>query len=193
MKLLVVVAGKWPWVRRVEDAQDTQPTHHCGKSRSTISSCCPLPFVACYETNSALPTSPSSKKNPISNSVSGFPFLGMSPSTLCSFVSSASSGVSAVGGDRRPRPTTVTTVHTGSKWEPGRRGAGWAGRSPLRPHTLRRTRRKKIFLWPYFILQFWNVSFITNCNDSRGNGSNSLWCCTYIYISIYIYVSLAMF
>uniref|UniRef100_A0A8C9L6L1 Calcium/calmodulin dependent protein kinase ID n=1 Tax=Pavo cristatus TaxID=9049 RepID=A0A8C9L6L1_PAVCR len=39
----------------------------------------------------------------------------MSPSTLCSFVSSASSGVSAVGGDRRPRPTTVTTVHTGSK------------------------------------------------------------------------------
>lgn len=41
--------------------------------------------------------------------------LGMSPSTLCSFVSSASSGVSAVGGDRRPRPTTVTTVHTGSK------------------------------------------------------------------------------
>uniref|UniRef100_A0A8C0TY24 Calcium/calmodulin dependent protein kinase ID n=1 Tax=Cyanistes caeruleus TaxID=156563 RepID=A0A8C0TY24_CYACU len=41
--------------------------------------------------------------------------LSMSPSTLCSFVSSASSGVSAVGGDRRPRPTTVTTVHTGSK------------------------------------------------------------------------------
>nr|XP_009681316.1 PREDICTED: calcium/calmodulin-dependent protein kinase type 1D [Struthio camelus australis] len=39
----------------------------------------------------------------------------MSPSTLCSFVSSASSGVSAVGGNRRPRPTTVTTVHTGSK------------------------------------------------------------------------------
>ncbi|XP_064559095.1 calcium/calmodulin-dependent protein kinase type 1D isoform X3 [Zonotrichia leucophrys gambelii] len=39
----------------------------------------------------------------------------MSPSTLCSFVSSASSGVSAVGGERRPRATTVTTVHTGSK------------------------------------------------------------------------------
>ncbi|RLW01991.1 hypothetical protein DV515_00007579 [Chloebia gouldiae] len=39
----------------------------------------------------------------------------LSPSTLCSFVSSAPSGVSAVGGDRRPRATTVTTVHTGSK------------------------------------------------------------------------------
>ncbi|XP_075782134.1 calcium/calmodulin-dependent protein kinase type 1D isoform X1 [Pelodiscus sinensis] len=39
----------------------------------------------------------------------------MSPSALCSFVSSASSGISAVGGERRPRPTTVTTVHTGSK------------------------------------------------------------------------------
>ncbi|KAM6320527.1 calcium/calmodulin-dependent protein kinase type 1D [Aegotheles albertisi] len=39
----------------------------------------------------------------------------MSPSTLCSFVSSASSGVSGVGENRRPRPTTVTTVHTGSK------------------------------------------------------------------------------
>ncbi|KAM7178536.1 calcium/calmodulin-dependent protein kinase type 1D [Macrochelys suwanniensis] len=39
----------------------------------------------------------------------------MSPSALCSFVSSASSGISAVGGERRPRPTTVTIVHTGSK------------------------------------------------------------------------------
>ncbi|KAH0616434.1 hypothetical protein JD844_027524 [Phrynosoma platyrhinos] len=38
----------------------------------------------------------------------------MSPSTLCSFASSASAGISAVG-ERRPRPTTVTTVHTGTK------------------------------------------------------------------------------
>ncbi|KAF7246604.1 Calcium/calmodulin-dependent protein kinase type 1D [Varanus komodoensis] len=38
----------------------------------------------------------------------------MSPSTLCSFASSASSGVSAVG-ERRSRQTTVTTVHTGTK------------------------------------------------------------------------------
>jgi len=36
------------------------------------------------------------------------------PSTLCSLVSS-SSGVSGVGAERRPRPTTVTTVHSGSK------------------------------------------------------------------------------
>ncbi|KAB1254074.1 Calcium/calmodulin-dependent protein kinase type 1D, partial [Camelus dromedarius] len=39
---------------------------------------------------------------------------GLAPSTLCSFISS-SSGVSGVGADRRPRPTTVTTVHSGSK------------------------------------------------------------------------------
>nr|XP_028603145.1 calcium/calmodulin-dependent protein kinase type 1D [Podarcis muralis] len=38
----------------------------------------------------------------------------MSPSTPCSFASSASSPVSAVG-ERRPRQTTVTTVHTGTK------------------------------------------------------------------------------
>uniref|UniRef100_I3MRM4 calcium/calmodulin-dependent protein kinase n=1 Tax=Ictidomys tridecemlineatus TaxID=43179 RepID=I3MRM4_ICTTR len=38
----------------------------------------------------------------------------LEPSTLCSFISS-SSGVSGVGAERRPRPTTVTTVHTGSK------------------------------------------------------------------------------
>ncbi|XP_005398140.1 PREDICTED: calcium/calmodulin-dependent protein kinase type 1D isoform X2 [Chinchilla lanigera] len=38
----------------------------------------------------------------------------LAPSTLCSFISS-SSGVSGVGAERRPRPTTVTTVHTGSK------------------------------------------------------------------------------
>ncbi|XP_011357955.2 calcium/calmodulin-dependent protein kinase type 1D [Pteropus vampyrus] len=38
----------------------------------------------------------------------------LAPSTLCSFISS-SSGVSAVGAERRPRPTTVTTVHSGSK------------------------------------------------------------------------------
>ncbi|XP_030879320.1 calcium/calmodulin-dependent protein kinase type 1D [Leptonychotes weddellii] len=36
------------------------------------------------------------------------------PSALCSLVSS-SSGVSGVGAERRPRPTTVTTVHSGSK------------------------------------------------------------------------------
>uniref|UniRef100_A0A2R8MN80 Calcium/calmodulin dependent protein kinase ID n=1 Tax=Callithrix jacchus TaxID=9483 RepID=A0A2R8MN80_CALJA len=38
----------------------------------------------------------------------------LAPSTLCSFISS-SSGVSGVGAERRPRPTTVTTVHSGSK------------------------------------------------------------------------------
>ncbi|TKC48334.1 hypothetical protein EI555_016289, partial [Monodon monoceros] len=38
----------------------------------------------------------------------------LAPSTLCSFMSS-SSGVSGMGADRRPRPTTVTTVHSGSK------------------------------------------------------------------------------
>ncbi|KAB0348774.1 hypothetical protein FD754_013631 [Muntiacus muntjak] len=38
----------------------------------------------------------------------------LTPSTLCSFMSS-SSGVSGVGADRRPRPTTVTTGHSGSK------------------------------------------------------------------------------
>ncbi|XP_034499522.1 calcium/calmodulin-dependent protein kinase type 1D isoform X2 [Ailuropoda melanoleuca] len=38
----------------------------------------------------------------------------LAPSTLCSLVSS-SSGVSGVGAERRPRPTTVTTVHSGSK------------------------------------------------------------------------------
>uniref|UniRef100_A0A8D0BZI2 Calcium/calmodulin dependent protein kinase ID n=1 Tax=Salvator merianae TaxID=96440 RepID=A0A8D0BZI2_SALMN len=38
----------------------------------------------------------------------------IAPSTLCSFASSASSGVSAVG-ERRPRQTTVTTVHMGTK------------------------------------------------------------------------------
>ncbi|NP_001086095.1 MGC82022 protein [Xenopus laevis] len=40
------------------------------------------------------------------------------PSTPYSFlsgVSSASSAISAVGGDRRPRPSSVTTVHAGSK------------------------------------------------------------------------------
>lgn len=39
---------------------------------------------------------------------------GLAPSTLCSFISS-SSGVPGVGAERRPRPTTVTTVHSGSK------------------------------------------------------------------------------
>uniref|UniRef100_A0A2R9CEE6 Calcium/calmodulin dependent protein kinase ID n=1 Tax=Pan paniscus TaxID=9597 RepID=A0A2R9CEE6_PANPA len=38
----------------------------------------------------------------------------LAPSTLCSFISS-SSGVSGVGAERRPRPTTVTAVHSGSK------------------------------------------------------------------------------
>lgn len=38
----------------------------------------------------------------------------LAPSTLCSFLSS-SSGVAGVGAERRPRPTTVTTGHTGSK------------------------------------------------------------------------------
>ncbi|KFO34539.1 Calcium/calmodulin-dependent protein kinase type 1D [Fukomys damarensis] len=38
----------------------------------------------------------------------------LAPSTLCSFMSS-SSGVSGVGSERRPRPTTVTTVNTGSE------------------------------------------------------------------------------
>ncbi|KAK1338711.1 hypothetical protein QTO34_019368 [Cnephaeus nilssonii] len=38
----------------------------------------------------------------------------LAPSTLCSFISS-SSGVPGVGAERRPRPTTVTTVHSGSK------------------------------------------------------------------------------
>ncbi|XP_077194070.1 calcium/calmodulin-dependent protein kinase type 1D isoform X2 [Paroedura picta] len=38
----------------------------------------------------------------------------ISPSTLCSFASSASSGISAVG-ERRTRQTTITTVHTGTK------------------------------------------------------------------------------
>ncbi|XP_019512534.1 PREDICTED: calcium/calmodulin-dependent protein kinase type 1D [Hipposideros armiger] len=38
----------------------------------------------------------------------------LASSTLCSFISS-SSGVSGVGAERRPRPTTVTTVHSGSK------------------------------------------------------------------------------
>ncbi|XP_066561130.1 calcium/calmodulin-dependent protein kinase type 1D isoform X2 [Amia ocellicauda] len=38
----------------------------------------------------------------------------MSPSAPCSLVSAASSP-SPVGGEHRPRPSTVTTVHTGSK------------------------------------------------------------------------------
>lgn len=128
----------------------TQPTHHCGKSRSAVSSYCPLRSVASYKRNAALPTSPPPKITFLTVFLAFL--LGMSPSTLCSFVSSASSGVSAVGGDRRPRPTTVTTVHTGSKWEPGRRGAGrrlgWQGSpAPSRPavHAPWRTRRKKIF------------------------------------------------
>ncbi|XP_023404679.1 calcium/calmodulin-dependent protein kinase type 1D isoform X5 [Loxodonta africana] len=37
----------------------------------------------------------------------------LASSALCSFISS--SGVSGVGAERRPRPTTVTTVHTGRK------------------------------------------------------------------------------
>ncbi|KAK1166979.1 calcium/calmodulin-dependent protein kinase type 1D-like [Acipenser oxyrinchus oxyrinchus] len=42
----------------------------------------------------------------------------MSPSTACSLASAASSpspALSPVGAERRPRPTTVATVHTGSK------------------------------------------------------------------------------
>jgi hypothetical protein len=57
---------------------------------------------------------------------------GLAPSTLCSFISS-SSGVSGVGAERRPRPTTVTTVHTGSKWpalEVGPRGQGQGRGAP---------------------------------------------------------------
>lgn len=136
--------------RRCPTEVPSQPTAVGRAGVLLVSSCGPLCSVACYKTNSALPTPPPPKTTFLTLFLAFL--LGMSPSTLCSFVSSASSGVSAVGGDRRPRPTTVTTVHTGSKWEPGRRGAGrrlgWpvaSVRSHPAVHAQWRTRRKKIF------------------------------------------------
>lgn len=167
-----------------------RPTHLCRKSRSAFSSCGPLRSVACHERNAALPTFPPPKIMFLTLFLAFL--LGMSPSTLCSFVSSASSGVSAVGGDRRPRPTTVTTVHTGSKWEPGRRGAGrrlgWQGssaRSHPAVHAQRRTRRKKIF---YGHILYCNSEMFHLSQTAMTPGGMDLTVSGAVHIYIYIHI-----
>lgn len=121
--------SRWKTVgRRCPVEVPSQPTT-AGRAASPSPALILSAPLARYATNSSLPEFQPPKITFLTVFLAFL--LGMSPSTLCSFVSSASSGVSAVGGDRRPRATTVTTVHTGSKWAPGRQeraGDGAGGR-----------------------------------------------------------------
>lgn len=124
--VLLVAAGECPWA---EDALWRYPANPALQEEQPLLQLQPSPLrSALRNKNSALPTFPPPKITFLTVFLAFL--LGMSPSTLCSFVSSASSGVSAVGGERRPRATTVTTVHTGSKWAPGLRGEGGAATAP---------------------------------------------------------------
>lgn len=129
---------------------------------------------------------------------------GMAASTFCSFASSTSSSVSTVG-ERRPRQTTVTTVHTGTKWyqqqhtpqEEGRGGRECPGGQEGRQANLLPgdfilhcklgggLKRKEVFLMAIFYTAILKCCIYHKLQwlweeggvgRGLGNRSNSTWC-----------------